>query len=184
MDKIASAADVLEFWFSARVTPLWFNSTPEFDNEIRTRFFATFKAAVYGELTGWTDTPEGALALVIVLDQFPLNMFRGHATAFDVEALARSVAAQAVERGLDRGLDAAGKAFMYLPFMHSEDLADQDRSVALYRQAGLQDSLTWALHHRELIRRFGRFPHRNIILGRASTDEELAYLDSEEAFHG
>jgi uncharacterized protein (DUF924 family) len=176
--------EINEFWFSERVRPLWFRSTPEFDTQLRERFLATWQAATAGELDGWRDCAEGALALVIVLDQFPLNMFRGEARSFSTEQRAREVAAEAVARGFDQELDKSRLAFLYLPFMHSEDPADQERSVALFEAAGLQDNLHFAHHHRELIRRFGRFPHRNAILGRESSAEELEYLASKEAFLG
>lgn len=172
------------FWFSEAVRPLWFRSTPAFDAEVRRRFLGTWEAAADGRLDDWRKTPSGALALVIVLDQFPLNMFRGEARSFSTEAQARAVAAEAIERGWDWGLDDAEKAFLYLPFMHSEAVADQDRAVQLYRDAGLADSLRWARHHREIIRRFGRFPHRNAALGRESTREEREWLGSKEAFRG
>jgi len=175
---------VLDFWFSDEVKPLWFRSTPAFDDALRERFLAIWQAAAAGELDSWRESPEGALALVIVLDQFPLNMFRGKAESFSTEALSREVAQAAIDRGWDRELDRSCLAFLYLPFMHSENLADQDRSVALFEAAGLVDNLRFAQHHRELIRRFGRFPHRNAILGRPSSEEELAYLASKEAFHG
>lgn len=176
--------EVLEFWFSEKAKPLWFRSTPEFDAELRNRYLTTWQAAAAGQLGDWCDTPEGALALVIVLDQFPLNIFRGKPESFSTEAQSRNVAAAAIDKGWDRQIEKSRLAFLYLPFMHSEDLADQDRSVVLFEEAGLQDNLRFARHHRELIRRFGRFPHRNVILGRTSSDEELAYLDSKEAFHG
>lgn len=180
----ADYQDVLAFWFSESVKPLWFRSTPEFDDELRERFLDTWRAAAAGELDHWRESAEGALALVIVLDQFPLNMFRGRAEGFSTEAKALEVAAEAVANGRDKALDGARLAFLYMPFMHSENSDDQDRSVALFDAAGLKDNLRFARHHRELIRRFGRFPHRNAILGRASTDEELAYLASKEAFLG
>lgn len=176
--------EVIEFWFSEPVRKLWFDSTPAFDQQLRERFGATYEAAAAGELDDWQRTPAGALALVIVLDQFPLNMFRGEARSFQTEARSREVAAAAIERGLDDSLDDKQKAFLYLPFMHSESLADQDRSVALFESAGLKDNLKWAYHHRDIVRRFDRFPHRNAILGRESTPEEAAYLDSDEAFTG
>lgn len=176
--------EVLGFWFSERVKPLWFRSTPEFDAELRERFLSTWQAAAAGQLGMWCEAPEGALALVIVLDQFPLNMFRGKPESFSTEALSRDVAAAAIDKGWDRQIEKSRLAFFYLPFMHSEDMADQDRSVALFEAAGLQENLRFARHHRELIRRFGRFPHRNTILARTSSDEELAYLASKEAFHG
>lgn len=184
MSAIETPHEVLEFWFSDRVRPLWFNSNPEFDSELTERFLAAYLAAAAGALQEWENGAEGALALVIALDQFPLNMFRGQPRSFATEAAARGVARRAVDRGFDRRLTDEQKGFLYLPFMHSEDLRDQDLSVELYEKAGLADSLKWAKHHRGLIRRFGRFPHRNAILGRDSTPEERAYLASEEAFHG
>lgn len=181
---VSTAREILELWFSERVRPLWFNATPEFDQEIRERFVDVYRAAGAGALADWEVTPAGALALVIVLDQLPLNMFRHQPESFAMEAAARRVAARAIARGFDSQLTDAQKTFLYLPYMHSEDLSDQDESVALYEKAGLEDSLNFARHHRELIRRFGRFPHRNAILGRESTAEENAYLNSAEAFLG
>lgn len=180
----AEAADLLALWFSERVRPLWFNSTREFDRELRERYLDCYRAAAAGELKSWEETPAGALALVILLDQFPLNAFRGRPESFAGEAAAREVAGRAIDRGFDRELEDERKAFLYLPFMHSESLPDQDRSVALYEAAGLTENLSFARHHRELIRRFGRFPHRNEILGRESTPAETEYLDSKGAFAG
>ena len=180
----ANPRQVLDFWFSADTRPLWFRSTPEFDARLREDFLDLWQAAARGELEAWNATPEGALALVIVLDQFPLNMFRGQAESFSTEALSRGVAQKAIDRGWDRDLDDAGRAFLYLPFMHSEALDDQDRSVRLFRDADLVDSLHWAEHHREIIRRFGRFPHRNATLGRTNTHEEEEWLESGDAFRG
>jgi uncharacterized protein (DUF924 family) len=137
-----------------------------------------------GDLDSWQNTPEGALALVIVLDQFPLNMFRGKPESFSTESQSREVARKAIAKGWDEKLEISSLAFLYMPFMHSENLEDQDRSVYLFEAAGLIDNLRFAKHHRELIRRFGRFPHRNAILGRESSEEELEYLASREAFHG
>ncbi|MEI2779737.1 MAG: DUF924 family protein [Candidatus Competibacter sp.] len=176
--------DVLAFWFAESSKPLWFDSTPAFDRTLAERFLATYRAAAAGELADWEDTPSGALALVIALDQFPLNMFRGQPESFATEAAARAVADRAIARGFDRALAAEQRLFLYLPFMHGEALTDQDRSVQLFEQLGQEGSLRFARHHRDLIRRFGRFPHRNAILGRDSTPEEIAYLASPEAFHG
>ena len=185
-EGIASAAKILEFWFAAEVKPLWFASTPEFDEALRERFLATYRAAATGQLLeDWERTPLGALALVIVLDQFPLNLFRGHLESFATEAAARVVADRAIARGFDWEMSPEQRLFLYLPFMHGEALADQERSVRLFQQAaGLEKSLDFAHHHRDLIRRFGRFPHRNAILGQESTPEEIAYLASPEAFLG
>jgi len=184
MSETVTPHELIDFWFSKPVRRLWFDSTPEFDRQIRERFLTTFEAAAAGELDAWQETPAGVLALVIALDQFPLNMFRGEARSFSTEAQARGIAAAAIERGFDEPLDDDQKAFLYLPFMHSESADDQARSVELFEAAGLTDNLKWARHHRDIIARFGRFPHRNAILGRESTSEEIAYLASDEAFHG
>lgn len=180
----AYPTDVVAFWFALDVQPLWFAATPDFDEQLRARFLATYRAAAAGQLTDWDTTAEGALALVIVLDQFPLNLFRGQPESFVTEAAARAVADRAIARGFDQALPPVQCQFLYLPFMHSEALTDQERSVRLYQQPGLEESLHFARHHHALIQRFGRFPHRNAILGRISTAEELAYLASPEAFHG
>lgn len=181
---IADPDSILDFWFSARVCPLWFASTPEFDAEVRRHFAVTWQAAQHGELGAWEDSANGALALVIVLDQFPLNMYRGRPEAFATEAASRDVARRAIARGFDAEPDNSRRVFLYLPFMHSEEAADQDYSVQLFAQPGMEDTLKWARHHRDIVRRFGRFPHRNAVLGRASSAAEIAYLESGEAFHG
>jgi len=176
--------ELVDFWFSERVRPLWFNSTEAFDAELRERYLSTYRAALKGELAHWAETAQGALALVICLDQLPLNMFRHRPECFAGEALSRQIADAAIAQGFDQALEDAHKAFLYLPFMHSEDLTDQDRSLELFERAGLTDNLRWVKHHRDIVRRFGRFPHRSAILGRDSTPEERAYLASDEAFQG
>lgn len=175
---------LIDFWFSERVAKLWFCSTPAFDDELRQRFAATYTSACRDELDDWQATARGALALVILFDQIPLNIFRGKPQSFATEARARAVASQAIAQGLDAQLHGAEKVFMYLPYMHSENLADQDTSVDLFSHAGLENNLRFALHHREIVRRFGRFPHRNDILDRESTAEETAWLASKDAFKG
>jgi uncharacterized protein (DUF924 family) len=181
---VSNAQEIIEFWFSPRVEKLWFHSTPAFDNELREHYAATYAAACRDELDDWQANALGALALVILFDQIPLNIFRGQPQSFATEARARAVAEKAIARGFDTQLTDPQKGFMYLPYMHSENLTDQDRSVALYTRAGLANHLRFANHHREIVRRFGRFPHRNAILGRQSTPEELAWLDSKDAFKG
>jgi len=181
---IETASDVIKFWFSEKIKPRWFNSTPEFDQLLRDRYLETYKAAVNGELSEWSATPDGSLALVIIFDQFPLNMFRSMAQGFLTEADSRRVASDAIDKQFDEMLSEEQKAFLYMPFMHSETLDDQDKSIALYEKAGLSENLKFARHHREIVIRFGRFPHRNEILGRSSTPEEINYLQSTEAFHG
>ena len=179
-----SPKDILDFWFSESMRAKWFASTPQLDAAIKAQFERVWEAAMRGELDDWQNIPDGCLALVIILDQLPLNMFRGTAKSFSSEAKSRDVARRAIDQGFDKKIDAARLAFLYLPFMHSENLADQDLSVQLFETAGLKNNLRFAQHHREIVRRFGRFPHRNVILGRASTPEENDYLTSKEAFKG
>lgn len=175
---------IINFWFSDAVKKLWFNSIPEFDQALYERFHRLYRRAANDELSDWENTPQGALALAIILDQFPLNMFRGKPESFATEAKARAVSKRAIEQGFDEVLPKEQKAFLYMPLMHSENLADQERSVELFEKAGLDKNLRFARHHRDLIRRFGRFPHRNAVLGRESTPEEVDYLNSKEAFKG
>lgn len=175
---------VLEFWFSPRIEPRWFNASPELDAEIRGRFQSLWQAGVKGMLDDWMDSAEGCLGLAIVLDQFPLNMYRGMALSFSSLNKAIEVSQHAIEHGLDARLSKDRLAFLYMPLMHSEHIADQNRSVALFEAAGLEANVRFARHHRDLIRRFGRFPHRNAILGRKSTRMEEEYLASEKAFTG
>lgn len=179
-----TSQEVLDFWFSERVKKLWFNSTEEFDRELTDRFEHLFLRAMKGELDAWARSPEAALALVIVLDQFPLNMYRGKADAYSSGDRAVKEAKAAIEKGFDKKIPESRLAFLFLPFMHSESLEDQDRSVALFENSGLSDNLKFARHHREIIRQYGRFPHRNQALGRISTEAELAYLNSKDAFRG
>jgi len=179
-----NAHTILGFWFSERCKPLWFNSSADFDQEIKQRFEGTFKHALNNEYIDWMQDANGCLALVIVLDQFPLNMYRNLPQSFAGEKKAREVARYAVEQHYDRYLNGEQKAFLYIPFMHSENLDDQDFGVSLYDKAGLKENLRYAIHHRDIVRRFGRFPHRNAILNRPSSKEELTYLSSENAFLG
>lgn len=179
-----SSRDIIHFWFEDIDNKLWFNSTPELDAEIKARFEELFQAALKNELSEWQDTAEGCLALIIILDQFPLNMYRGKPESFAGEAKAIETAKIAVEKGFDQMLEKKHKAFMYMPFMHSEKLEDQDLSVELFEKAGLEHNLRFAKHHRDIIRTYGRFPHRNKILGRESSQSELDYLASDEAFLG
>lgn len=176
--------EIIDFWFSEDVSKLWFNSTPAFDRLLADRYQALWQRAHDGELDDWMETPEGSLALVILLDQFPLNMFRGRAQSFATEAQSRAVARQAIDRGFDRQLPIEQKAFLYLPFMHSESLADQELGLQLFAEPGLESNLRFARHHRDIIRKFGRFPHRNAILERENTAAEIEYLNSSEAFKG
>ena len=178
------AQEIVDFWFSDEVRTLWFNSTPEFDRSLTERYADTLEQAARGELDHWMQTAQGCLALVIILDQFPLNMFRGSAQSFATEARSRDVARHAIEQGLDKELEADQRAFLYMPFMHSESLADQELALELFDQPGLEGNYRFARHHHGIIERFGRFPHRNEALGRSSSEAEIEYLNSKEAFTG
>jgi uncharacterized protein (DUF924 family) len=176
VEDSVTPAGILAFWRDAG-PKRWYTPDEAFDAEVRRRFFSLWQRATAGELSSWEASDDGALALVIVLDQFPRNMFRGDARTYASDAEAREVAHRAIERGVDARIDGALREFLYLPFMHSEHLADQLRCVELERAAGHTESLKWAEHHAEIIRRFGRFPHRNRLLGRETTPDEQAFLD-------
>jgi uncharacterized protein (DUF924 family) len=176
-----SAHAVVAFWREAGVAK-WFNGGPEFDAQCRERFLDAHFAAARRELARWAGDAEGALALVLLLDQIPRNAFRGSAHAFATDGLAREVARNAIEAGFDQRVDPALRLFFYMPFEHSEDMADQDRSLQLFVAMNDAGYLDYARRHREVISRFGRFPHRNAALGRASTPEELAWLDAGGGF--
>jgi uncharacterized protein (DUF924 family) len=175
-DISVEARAIVAFWRTAG-PGLWFAKDDVFDRRFRDRFLAAHEAAARGELAGWGTSGDGALALVILLDQFPRNAFRGTARMYATDGHARLVADAAIKAGHDRTVDHEMVKFFYLPFAHSEDLADQERSVALARRLGEPD-LTHALGHRDIIHRFGRFPHRNPILGRNMSPEEQHYLES------
>jgi uncharacterized protein (DUF924 family) len=183
------AAQVLRFWFAefertGSADPRWFRKDPAFDAQVRARFLALHEEAVAGKLAAWTKSPGDCLALVVALDQFPRNMFRfpgdEAARAFAGDALALATAKYAVDSGYDTGLAPAERMFLYLPFEHSESLDEQWRSIELMSRlepypetAGI---FSYAVRHWEIVRRFGRFPHRNAALGRASTPEEAEFL--------
>jgi uncharacterized protein (DUF924 family) len=177
----AEAYAVVTFWRKAGYAR-WFAKDAEFDQHFRERFLPLHEAAVRGELSHWMASAEGSLGLLILLDQFPRNAFRATPRMYATDDMARRIADAAIAAGHDRAVDSAMQLFFYLPFGHSERMADQDRSVALARRLG-QPSLGFAEHHREIVRRFGRFPHRNAILGRRTTAEEQRFLD-EGGFAG
>lgn len=164
--------EVLDFWFGCD-GKTWFGKDPQFDAEIRARFLPLYERAAAGGLDGWKQAPESCLALVIVLDQFPRNMFRGTARAFAADALALEAARTIVKHSWDRNFSTNERTFAYLPFEHSESLEDQEHSLQLF--AG-SENLDWAQKHYDIVRRFGRFPHRNAVLGRESTPEEIEFL--------
>lgn len=183
----AAIGDVLKFWFGTPDDPswgeareAWWRKDPDFDEEIRGRFLPTYEVAARGDLDSWSGTAEGSLALLILLDQFPRNMFRGDARTYATDADARKVAQSALEKNFEEGLTEIQRWFLYMPFQHSERLDDQLRSLTLYDS--LSDSgdnpqsKRSAQRHYEIVARFGRFPHRNVVLGRTSTEEELEFL--------
>ncbi len=169
-------ADLINFWFADDTRPRWYDSNQAFDDLCRQRFEKLSSQAAEGELDGWADTADGALALVLLLDQIPRNIHRGTERAFATDRLAVAVADRAIEQGTDQELDSEKRKFLYLPYMHSEILADQERSVVLATAMGDEKTLRYAKDHAEIVRRFGRFPHRNAILGRQNTPEENAFL--------
>ena len=176
-----TAQDVVAFWRDAGMAK-WFRGGDAFDAECRAQFLDAHHAAARREYEHWMDTAEGALALLILLDQIPRNVFRDSGHAFATDSLARYYATRAVEAGFDARSDAALRLFFYLPFEHAEDMADQDRSVELITTLGSPDLLGYANAHREVIARFGRFPHRNRALGRINTPDEQAWLDAGGGF--
>ena len=174
--------DVLDFWFAAGEDK-WFSKDEAFDAEITERFRDHHEAAKRGAYDRWQETANGTLALIILLDQFSRNMYRNSPDAFAADAKALALAKSMVERGSDMELPAAVRQWAYLPYEHSEVMADQDRCIELFERSGLDEAIEWARVHADVIRRFGRFPHRNAVLGRDSTPEELAFLE-EGGFAG
>ncbi|WP_374656025.1 DUF924 family protein [Dongia sp.] len=177
---------VIDFWYAPRARALWFEKDREFDAEIRTRFGAAVHAAQMGELDSWAATQMGALALLILLDQMGRNIHRGSPKAFLGDARALAIANAAIARDFDKGLPFDQRRFFYLPFEHAEDMTNQDRSIALftrlYEETGgadrkeAEEQLDYAHRHRDIVKRFGRYPHRNAALGRLSTEDETAFL--------
>jgi len=172
----ATPNDILHFWRQAGPKQ-WFKKSPRFDEAIRLKFEPAHHAAARGEHDGWAETVEGALALLILLDQFPRNLYRGSAHAFATDPKARSIARAAVARGFHRDFEPELAQFFMLPFEHSESLADQDEGVRVAAEIGDAETSKWAEIHRDIIARFRRFPHRNACLGRETTAQEQAFLD-------
>lgn len=172
---LSLAAGVVDFWRRAGEQDEWFSHSPTFDTVFRDRFLALHEQAAAGACDGWAATPEGTLALLILLDQFPRNAFRGTPRMYATDPKARTIAREAEARGYMAALEPDLRLFLALPFSHSEDPADQEIAVRLNRRFG-QPWLSHAEGHRDIIRRFGRFPHRNAILGRNTTAEETEFL--------
>lgn len=175
--SLPNAAEIVSFWREAGPAK-WFAKDDAFDAEITRRFLPVHEAAAAGKLADWEETPEGVYALLILLDQFPRNMFRGSPRAFATDALALEIAGRAIAKGFDEAYQPPEKRFFYMPFMHSEGLADQERCIELCAAADDADGVKYAEIHRDIIRDFGRFPHRNPVLGRDTTPEEKAFLEA------
>lgn len=182
MPTTATIDDILSFWRAAGPDK-WFAKDDAFDADIRARFLAAHEAAANGELAAWEDTPEGVYALLILLDQFPRNLFRGSPRAFATDAQALAIAERAIAKGFDLTIPVPERRFLYMPFMHAEDLAHQERCVALCDASDDPEGVKFAVIHRDIISDFGRFPHRNPILGRKTTPQEQDFLD-EGGFRG
>lgn len=177
-----SATEVLSFWFGDKLEMrnVWFVKNSDFDAEVRSRFLPLYEQTASDQLDRWVDSPESCLALIIVLDQFPRNLFRGTARSFATDAKALKIAKSAIAQQFDRQVPPVQRFFFYLPLEHSENLDDQNESVRLYEQfrdnSDLKETYDYALRHQVVIERFGRFPHRNQILDRPSTPEEIEFL--------
>lgn len=180
----ATIQDILQFWFANGTARNWFEGGDAFDADVTVRFGATLKSAGAGELEDWKETVHGRLALVIILDQFSRNIHRGDAVTYDNDPAALILAKHALRMGDDLWLKTYRpcdwRTFFYLPFMHSEDLEDQRRCVELFQMHGPENGVAHARHHLDIVTRFGRFPHRNAILGRESTADELAFMTVKE----
>lgn len=176
--------EIIDYWYSDDMSSHWFNSTESIDQEIREQYLSLWQSASDGKLEHWTESALGCLALVIILDQFPLNIFRGNSESFSTESQAIKVTRHAINKGFDKKIPKQQLAFLYMPLMHSESIQDQNLSVSCCEKAGLDENIKFARHHRDIVKCFGRFPHRNAMLGRDSNEQELAYLASEEAFTG
>ena len=175
-------SDVLDYWFSEKSKQFWFASNPQVDNEIKVRFESVWEKAAEGEYSQWRETADGSVALIVILDQLPLNMFRSDPKGFQTESMAVEVALNAINNGFDEELNDEKLLFLFMPLMHSENIDHQNLQVYLFDKYNF--NLEFSKHHRDLVKKFGRFPHRNEILGRMSTMEELDYLLSDNAFKG
>lgn len=176
MSKLATPEDVLNFWFSQRVKRLWFKKSTDFDREIKQHFLDTYQRGKTGALDDWRNDPHALLALIIVLDQFPRNMFRNTREAFATDKQAVELTKYALNNNYQQNLLPEEQSFLYMPLMHSENQKDQAKCVELFTELGREDNLKFAIKHQEIIDRFGRFPHRNDILGRESTPEKKEFL--------
>ena len=176
--------NILDFWFTKPISDHWFSSTPEIDQQMTDSYEATWQRAKAGELDDWKNSADGCLALCILLDQLPLNMFRNTAKSFSTEQQSVKIVKHAIEQGFDDEISNGRVAFLYMPLMHSENMDDQNLAVKYFDKAKLEGNLQFAKHHRGIVEKSGRFPHRNEALGRTSSDAEIEYLNSDAAFTG
>jgi uncharacterized protein (DUF924 family) len=179
MTTIVTPHDILGFWIQAG-SEKWFAKDNAFDAECRKRFLSAYRLARDGQLDSWAETAEGAIALILLLDQMPRNMFRGTPEAFGTDPKALTITRQAIAKDFDQQIDLPLRGFFYLPFMHAEDLEAQKESLRLNKNLGDEESLKFARHHHDIIARFGRFPHRNTILNRMTTMQEAAFLQHDD----
>lgn len=169
--------DIINFWFEDLASADWWEKSQDLDALIRDRFMILHTQAAAGELFGWRTSPEGALAEIIILDQFSRNMYRDSPESFAYDGMALILAQRAIEQGLDQKLEPMKRAFFYMPFMHSESLAIHELAEQLFSQPGMAANYDFELQHAAIIKKFGRYPHRNAILGRTSTPDEISFLN-------
>lgn len=174
--------DIITFWFEEITPSDWFKKNSDFDQMLRDRFSTIHTKAKAGELSFWRDTAAGRLAEIIILDQFSRNMFRDMPAAFQTDSQSLTLAQEAIRAGADKQLPPVQRKFLYMPFMHSESLKIQEEGIELFTDLGIEDNLKFMIAHRDVIAKFGRFPHRNAILGRESSAEELDYIQSGGGF--
>lgn len=177
-----NSEDVLHFWFKEKGPSDWFSGTKALDEEIRTRFLPCLEAGIKGELFSWRQTPQGRLAEIIVLDQFSRNIYRNDPQAFSSDPMALTLSQELVHRGLDLELSLEERAFAYMPYMHSESRLIHIEALKLFSIPGLEINLKYEIEHKVIIDQFGRYPHRNKILGRESTEKELEFLKTHSGF--
>ncbi|KJY82835.1 membrane protein [Vibrio galatheae] len=181
MNTLPSSTDVLDFWFNELDAKDWFMGSPELDVQIDSRFGALLTRASQSELFTWRGSADGRLAEVIVLDQFSRNIYRGTPNAFAQDPLALALAQEAIAQGLDKALPIEQRAFLYMPFMHSESALIHQQAIELFSTPGMENNYQFELKHKLIIDRFGRYPHRNQILGRQSSEEEIEFLTQPDS---
>jgi len=170
--------EIIDFWYKESQPQDWFVKNTEFDKQIHDRFLPVYNQAIKGELYTWRITPQGRLAEIIVLDQFARNLFRNNPQAFAYDTMALALAQEAIQAGDDKKLEQNQRWFLYMPFMHSESKAIHEQSIKLFTELGQQQTLQHAIDHKKIIDQFGRYPHRNKVLGRNSTPEEVEFLNN------